>query len=346
MASCARREIIRPGAAGIFHLWQRCVRRAYLLGNDPLTGKDHTHRREWFIQRLQLLVSCFAIDVCFDAILSNHFHLILRTNPRLVKRMGDWEVARRWLRVFPGKRVLDENWIEPTDKQIEALIADKAKMAVVRKQLSNVSRFMAALSEYIARRANAEDDCDGRFFSGRFSCREITHDAGLLVTGLYVDLNLLRAGEAQTPETSIYTSAWFRIQSRIAPAKNSPFQADDSWLAPLTLQADHLGDVPCTSGKRASDKGLLSMTLDEYLQLADWSGRQLRANKRGAIPANLAPILKRLGIEGEELLNTLEDFPRLFRRLVGTAEQIIERAQEVGRRWMHGVESAARVFRP
>jgi hypothetical protein len=99
MASCARREIVRPGMAGIFHCWQRCVRRAYLLGKDPLTKKDHTHRREWFIQRLKLLVSCFAIDVAFEAILSNHFHLILRTNPRLVKRMGDWEVARRWLRV-------------------------------------------------------------------------------------------------------------------------------------------------------------------------------------------------------------------------------------------------------
>ena len=165
MASCARREIVRPGAAGIFHCWQRCVRRAYLLGKDPLTGKDHSHRREWFIERLRLLVSCFAIDVAFEAILSNHFHLVLRTNPRLVKRMGDFEVARRWLRVYPGKRVLDGNWIEPTDKQIEALVANKAKLAVVRKQLSSISSFMAALSEYIARRANADDGCDGRFLN-------------------------------------------------------------------------------------------------------------------------------------------------------------------------------------
>ena len=87
------------------------------------------------------------------------------------------------------------------------------------------------------------------------------------------------------------------------------------------------------------------MTLDEYLELLDWSGRQLRAKKRGAIPNHLAPILQRLGIEGEELLDTLEDFPRLFRRLVGRAEQILERAQEVGRRWLHGVRPAARIFR-
>jgi hypothetical protein len=122
-------------------------------------------------------------------------------------------------------------------------------------------------------------------------------------------------------------------------------EANDNWLAPLTLQDDHLGDVPCTSGRRASDKGLLSMTLDDYLKLLDWAGRELRADKRGAIPANLAPILERLGIEGEELLETLEGFSRLFPRLVGTAEQIIERAKEVGRRWMHGMGPAARVFR-
>ena len=167
MASSARREIIRPGVAGIFHCWQRCVRRAYLLGKDPLTGKDHSHRREWFIERLKRLVSCFAIDVGFEAILSNHFHLILRANPRLVKRMGDWEVARRWLRIYPGKRVLDDNWIEPTDQQIETLVADSQKLAEIRRRLADVSWFMAALSEFIARRANAEDSCDGRFFSGR-----------------------------------------------------------------------------------------------------------------------------------------------------------------------------------
>jgi len=48
------------------------VRRAYLLGKDPLTGIDHSHRREWVIDRLKLLVANFAIDVAFYAIMSNH----------------------------------------------------------------------------------------------------------------------------------------------------------------------------------------------------------------------------------------------------------------------------------
>ena len=95
MPACARKEIVRQGEPGIFHVSSRVVRRAFLLGTDPLTGNDYNHRRQWVIQRLELLVANFVIDVCFLAILANHAHLVLRTTPRLVKRMGSWEVARR-----------------------------------------------------------------------------------------------------------------------------------------------------------------------------------------------------------------------------------------------------------
>jgi putative transposase len=64
MPACARREIVREGERGIFHCWSRCCRRAYLLGNDPLTGKNHDHRRQWITERLQLLVANFVVDVC------------------------------------------------------------------------------------------------------------------------------------------------------------------------------------------------------------------------------------------------------------------------------------------
>ncbi len=113
----------------------------------------------------------------------------------------------------------------------------------------------------------------------------------------------------------------------------------------LSLGSDHLGDVPCTSGFRASDKGLLPMSLDDYLRLLDWTGRQVREDKRGAIPADLAPILERLGIVPEEFVETVTTFSRRFPRLAGPVEQLAARAKEVGRRWLHGVRQAARVFR-
>ena len=137
---CAR-EIVREGEPGIYHCWSRCCRRAYLLGTDPLTGKDHNHRRQWVVERLQLLVANFVVDVCFLAVLSNHWHVVLRSTPRLVKRMGSWEVARRWLRVFPGRRVLDGQWIEPTEEQVQALAADKEK----RPSASSLVAFVAWL---------------------------------------------------------------------------------------------------------------------------------------------------------------------------------------------------------
>ena len=86
------------------------------------------------------------------------------------------------------------------------------------------------------------------------------------------------------------------------------------------------------------------MSLDDYLRLLDWSGRELCAGKRGAIPADLAPILERLGVEADEFLDTLNDFPRLFPRMAGRVEQMMDRAKEAGRRWFHGVRPAARVF--
>jgi hypothetical protein len=273
MAACARREIVRHGKSGIYHCASRCVRRAYLMGKDPLTGKDTSYRRDWVLERLALLVSSFAIDVGFFAVLSNHLHLVLRTHPRRVQRMGREEVARRWLRVFPGKRVLDGNWVEPTDEQVQALAADAKKIEEIRKRLCDVSWFMAALCEYIARRANLEEGVSGRYWQGRFSCREITSEAGLLVVGIYVDLNEWRAGLAATLEESLHSSLGCRLKG---------VQEVTDWLAPLTLAADDLGDVPSATGGRASDKGLLSMSLEDYHRLAVLVSKAERVPVSGA----------------------------------------------------------------
>ena len=215
-------------------------------------------------------------------------------------------------------------------------------MATLARFFRPICQFSSP-GDYIARRANFEDGYDGRFFSGRFACREVTSEGALLVCGIYVDLNQIRAGEAATPETSRHCSVWFRIQAQ--HGSRDKYQGKmDRWLAPLILKADHLGDVPSKSSFRASDKGLLDISLNDYLRLLDWSGRQVRTGKRGAIPADLESILKRLEIEPDEFLDTVENFPRLFPRLAGKVEQILERAQAVNRRWLHGVGPAACVF--
>ena len=240
MPSCARKDVVREGESGVYHCISRCVRHAFLLGKDRVSGRNYNHRRQWIAERLQLLVSCFAIDVCFDAVASNHMHLVLRVLPQLVDQWTDREVARRWLLVTPGKRYLDTPPPEPTEKQIDALVNDPEKLQQARKNLCNLSKFMAALNEHIARRANQEDGVTGAFWEGRFWCREVTDEAGLLTCGLYVDLNLIRAGESTTPEDSEYTSVYFRVQGAKSRQTGQEQQAEvqDGWLAPLTLSAN------------------------------------------------------------------------------------------------------------
>ncbi len=145
-----RAELFDPNEVGIVHCVQRCVRRAYLAGEDPVSGKNYEYLREWIRARLECLASVFGIDVLTYAILSNHLHYVLRTRPDVVAQWSDKEVARRWLSLFPGQRV-DEFLGQPTQNSIHALVRDAGRMAEVRQRLSNPSWLMRALAEPIAR---------------------------------------------------------------------------------------------------------------------------------------------------------------------------------------------------
>ncbi len=99
----------------------------------------------------------------------------------------------------------------PHEKRIEQALCNKKRIQQMRRRLSNISWFMRILCENIARRANAEDECTGRFFETRFKCRECADPHGMLICALYVDLNPIKAGEAASPRTARYTSAYQRI---------------------------------------------------------------------------------------------------------------------------------------
>ena len=86
------------------------------------------------------------------------------------------------------------------------------------------------------------------------------------------------------------------------------------------------------------------MTLDEYLSLLDWTGRQIRGDKRGAIPEDLAPILERLQIAPEHWLETVCHFGRLFRTAAGGLSAMRREAHRTGRRWLYGMRHSAVAF--
>ena len=136
-----RSDVVRLGAVAVYHCWNRCVRRAFLCGKDPSTGKDYEYRRGWVRQMQVTLAALFAIEVGFRAELINHFHLILRTRPDVVESWSDEEVVRRWLTITKLAKSRDGKPRPPSKARIamERILPGRVKQ--LRENLSNPSWF-------------------------------------------------------------------------------------------------------------------------------------------------------------------------------------------------------------
>ncbi|MBU2552133.1 MAG: hypothetical protein KKB20_27230 [Proteobacteria bacterium] len=323
----ARSEVVAEGVEAYYHCVSRCVRQAFLCGLDSRTGRSFEHRKSWVQARLKEITAAFGIEVITYAVMSNHLHVVLRTRPDWVEDWSAKETAERWLTLFPMERGENGRPRAPSHMAIEALAGQPERLGRIRSRLGSVSWFMRCLKEYVARKANREDGCKGRFWEGRFHCQALLDDSALLACMAYVDLNPIRAGVAETPEQSEYTGILDRIQAR-ASGK------DDIWICPFVDE------------KQGGAWGVLPMDRDEYLALVDWTGREIREGKRGAIPPHLSDILDRLSINQTRWPNTAQDYGGLFHRIVGRAEAMMDRARFLGKRWLGGLKAGQLAFSP
>jgi REP element-mobilizing transposase RayT len=170
-----------------YHVIGRCVRRAFLCGVDNSSGKDYEHRRQWVIERLKLLCAVFAVDLCSYAIMSNHYHLVVRLAPGRAESWTDEDVLGRWEKLYGIATPIAIGIAETADPAQRALAEEM--IGVRRERLSNLSWFMKCLNEHIARRANLEDKCTGSFWEGRFVSQALLDEKALLSCMAYVDLN-------------------------------------------------------------------------------------------------------------------------------------------------------------
>jgi hypothetical protein len=163
----ARHRQIRLDVTPYYHCTTRCVRRSFLCGEDHLSGRNFDHRRGWIEQRLLLLSEAFCIDVAGYAVMSNHYHCVLKVNSAAAESLTDEEVILRWRQVFTGN-VLAKRYCDGEELSESEVIVLNQCIKHWRSELTNISRFMGQINEKIARWANKEDNCKGRFWESRF----------------------------------------------------------------------------------------------------------------------------------------------------------------------------------
>lgn len=314
----ARKHLVCVTKTPYYHVSSRCVRRAFLCGVDQHTGKSYEHRRAWVEDRVRALSSIFSIDLCAYAVMSNHYHLIVRLNPGDSAVWSDDEVLKRWTALFRGP-LLVQRYREGEPLTAAERDAVRSIATVLRIRLGSLSWFMKCLNEPVAKQANAEDGCKGHFWEARFHSQALCSEQALLTAMAYVDLNPIRAKIAETPEQSDYTSIKARLEGNYRRTtlteavsrmlKRGELKHFDTPVRPLMRFSRQVAN----SSRTGWVTNALPMRETEYLKLVDATGRLLVHGKRGFIDPSLEPILSRLRLSGEQWAQVSIDFRQHYR---------------------------------
>jgi REP element-mobilizing transposase RayT len=250
------------------------------------------------------LSSLFAIGVCAYAVMSNHVHLVLCVDKNKAMSWSDKQVVGRWHRLHKGT-LLSQKFMRNELLNESEWISVKETIAVYRERLYNISWLMASLSEPIARQANKEDGCTGRFWEGRFKSQALLDAAAVLSCMAYVDLNPIRAKMAKTLKTSKHTS----IQKRTEALQQHKCQ-------PCQL-------LPFVGNPKLDTSQGIAFSLKDYCELVDITGRIIRSDKVGAVDSAQSSILNQLGLSEEQWIILTTEFEQHFCYAAG-AEHIMQ----------------------
>jgi len=299
---------VDPDSGGVYHVCSRCVRRAWLCGTDDITGRDFSHRREWIEKRILSLAEIFAMSVYGYVVMSNHYHIIIKLEPEFSRQWSDEEIADRWLQLCPGSK-RHRSSKEQMALQKSILLLDGARLQVLRSRLNSLSWMMRFINEPLARLANREDQCTGRFWEGRFKSQRLLDDASVLACMVYVDLNPVRAGVSKDVTDSDFTSIKHRVRH----------QQETEIISEL-----HKGSTPTpTEGLRLLD----------YINLLKWT------------VAEQSAFNQNMNIEEQEMLRKhqinrrawfAEYMPKAncWQRAQGSMESLHRYAEDIGQHWI------------
>ena len=320
----ARRLQVDYDSSVYYHCTSRCVRRAFLCGFDALTNKNYDHRKSWMIERLTVLSEAFAFGIVSYSIMDNHYHLLLKAMPKVSKSWSKHEVVRRWSIIhkipnlvqqwYDGDLLDDENQ-EKVNNYIEKW----------RGRLSNLSNIMAELNEYIARKANKEDDCKGRFWEGRFDSQALLDDAALLACMAYIELNPIRSNKAKSLQESDFTS----IKQRLEAQETTEPELLEEHVPLLNFPSMVIKQEEPNDTKNCEFEIDIPMDLNSYAELVHWSGQIVRANKSGFIPKDIDLVLSDFKINSKQWLKQMKKFGS-YSWAVGAKKKMQQWAERIG----------------
>lgn len=358
----ARKNQVDINTTPYYHCIARCVRRAFLCGEDFYTGKSYEHRKLWIVEEIKKLGEVFAIDICAYAIMSNHYHLVLHVNKEKARALSEMDVIDRWYKLFKGHVLVDRFLCFEKQSPAE-LEATSGIINKWRSRLADISWFMRVLNESIARRANEEDRCKGRFWEGRFKCQALLDESALLTCMMYVDLNPIRAAICQDLESSDFTSIQARIAAIGEQIKSRKQKSDHSkstgnsdvpfakkriktaQSSELSQCSPALFDFIGNISKK--NKPGIPFGLKDYLELIDWTGRSIRDDKKGYIPKHVTPILQKLCLNQDNWLDNVTEFEKRFFNAVGRVDKLRSASEKIkGRHWFKGMRQCELLYEP
>jgi len=303
-----RSHLLDPRGGGVYHVHSRCVRRAWLCGVDEISGRDFSHRRAWIERRILALAETFAVGVYGYAVMSNHYHIVIRLEPERCAAWSDEQVVEKWLSLCPGKSSTSQSDAAGAIRKA-TLLGDVQRLAELRQRLTSLSWFMRFINEPLARFANKEDGCTGRFWEGRFKSQILLDEAAILACMVYVDLNPVRAGIANDVTDCRFTSLRRRLQR---------YSAAEPLAAINTSEAD-------------PPYGPLS--LSDYIALVRWTADAQKDSRRG-IKAIAPPAIHSAQVDPEQWLNHYLPEPGCWPRALGSFRALRSYAAEIGQSWI------------
>lgn len=366
-----RHEQISLSETPWYHVVSRCVRRAFLCGIDQFTGMNYEHRRGWIEERILALSGIFAIDIAAYAVMSNHYHIVLRVDAGRGMDWGVDEVLKRWTQLFNGPPSV-QRYLARADDQEQMSAAEIAQVEdyaeLYRARLHDLSWFMRVLNESIARQANQEDGVKGRFWEGRFRSQALLDEQALLAAMAYVDLNPVRAGIAHDLQDCEFTGIARRIRNvasdqppRItAESTRSQAKARPSPVLQNSSSSDHAAET----GKLRSERHLKSLqpaplmpfdttarfetsipfAFEDYLELVDTLGRCVHPRNPGHIPKRTPRLLVRMGMKTESFAQQSSNMLKAFGPVIGVPSSLYELASKKRKQRIRGIRIARAVF--